>query len=48
MENEKIDINKQLKDKHGKIVKELEQGKDIMIRNTGKGIKVQSLKPNLL
>jgi hypothetical protein len=44
MEKEKLDLDKELQLKHEKIVKELLSGKDITLKVTPKGLKVQAAK----
>ena len=48
MEKVKVDFNKELQQKSDKIVRELQSGKDIMIKVTPSGIKVTSMKVNIL
>lgn len=48
MDKEKVDLHKELQDKSTKIVKELEDGKDIILKVTKTGLKVQSAKVSTL
>lgn len=45
---DKHDLDKEFDEIKKDIIKEIKEGKDVMIKNTGKGLKVQSLQVKTL
>jgi hypothetical protein len=48
LDKQTFDLNKVIEENFGKIVRELREGKDIIIKLTPKGIKVQTLQTSTI
>lgn len=46
--SEKISLDNELDTLKDKIIEELKQGKDVVLKNTSKGLKIQSMKVNVI